>query len=304
MNAARHAVARAEAALAIGRFETAAADAARAIAADASWPDGYAQLARANLGLGRFKEALRAADAGLAVCSDSVWLYRLRALVLAKCGRRKEARAAADEAIRLDPNSAAAHSARSLVLTGYWERKLAIASAERAVELAPDNAGFLAHLGLLLLRKDPKRAEKLLRESLAIEPNDAAVLNNLGVALHRQRRALDAALAYKAAILVDPALGVAKRNAHSTVNRLLYGGSLLITVGVLARSFFQVSTVLMQTAPTGVRIAVPTGSLVVAVALYFAVRRRRRRQLQAKDPQLLEIYARLEADRKAGRLKQ
>ncbi len=58
-------------------------------------------------------------------------------------------------------------------------------------------------------------------------------LNNLGVALEGQSKIKDAALAYKAAVLIDPSLEIAKVNAKNAIHQYVHigGGALLSSCG-------------------------------------------------------------------------
>jgi len=293
--------ARARAALDLGRFEEAAAHAARAIGAEPGLVDGYGLLGQAEIGLTRPESALATAERGVAVAPDSEWLHRIRSIALRQLKRNKKALAAAREAVRLAPDIPQGHYVLAQALSACKRRKEAVAEAERTLELDPTNATYLTLLGDLHLKKDAKRAERYYRESLSHDPRSASTLNNLGVALLRQRRKVEAAEAFKAAVVADPSMKVARKNAHSTLDAMLRGGGVLGLV------------IALQAIVRGVSVRrdprdLWAGAVVAAVTLaaWFAYRRfrssRYRKQLERADPQLLSVYEKLRADKKTGRL--
>jgi tetratricopeptide (TPR) repeat protein len=299
--------ARAEAALELSRWDEAAREAALMIAAGPDDSTGYAMLSRAHLGKQEHEEALKQAEAGLAHDPEREWLHRLRCHALRLQGRLPEALEAADTCVRLLPGAAESHAARGKVLAGLKRRKDAQAAYEKALELDPDDADLHRELGDLYLEKEPAKAEACYRRSLAIDAGDAVTLNNLGAALNRQKRADEAALAFKSAILLDPTLKVAKRNAHATIN------SRLGAVAGLGAGLYALSAVPRLLLKTSVRsldgrnLAVAVVVVLLIAALwawrrYGGGRKANLEKLRARDPQLHAIFVKLDADRREGRL--
>ncbi len=298
-------IGRARAALDVGRLDEAERAARGALAVDPAAEEGHALLARVHLQRGAHDEALRTAEAGIGATPDSEWLHRLRALALSAMGRGDEARAAADEAVRLAPDLAPAHYVRSVVLEAMKALPEARESAERAVELDPEDASYHAQLGDLCLARDPARAERHYRESLALDPERAATLNNLGVALNAQKRTRDAALAFRSAVILDPSLTVAKQNTHASVRKLAGGGTLFaVAIGVTqgARLLERIGRGASESL-RWVALAVVLAGAAATWGIWFWRRTAGIRRLAETDPQLHAIYVRLEADRKAGRLR-
>lgn len=298
-------IGRARAALQVGRLDEAERAARDALAADPSAEDGHALLARVHLARGDHGEALRAAEGGVAATPESEWLQRLRALALNGMGRRNEALAAADEAVRLQPDVAPGHFVRSVILETLKKLPEAREAAERAVELDPEDAGHHAQLGDLWLKQDPARAERHYRESLALDPARADTLNNLGVALNAQKRTRDAALAFRSAVMLDPTLTVAKQNTHSTIRRMTGGGALFVVAVVVTQGARVVERFGRGTSETvrWVALSVVLAGVAATWGIWWWRRTAGIRRLADSDPQLHAIYARLEADRKAGRLR-
>jgi tetratricopeptide (TPR) repeat protein len=296
--------ARARAALDVGRLEEAERAARSALAADPGAEDGHALLARTLVARGDADAAVRAAEAGLGAVPDSEWLHRLRALALYSAGRCGEALPAADEAVRLAPDQAPPHFMRSLILEKLKRIGEARGAAERALELDPDDEGNHAQLGDLWLEKDPVRAERHYRDSLAIDAAQPMTLNNLGVALNRQERTREAALAFRSAVILDPTLKEAKKNAHASIRNLVRGGPVIIAALLVARAarIFGVSSSWRDGVRTAA-IAVGAAGVLVGWGVWLWRRTVGIRRLAETEPQLHAIYTRLEADRKAGGLK-
>ncbi len=292
--------ARAEAALRTRRWEEAKREAAALIAADPAGSTGHGMLSRAHLGCNEFAQARKAAEEGLARTPEREWLHRLRCHALRLEGDLAAALAAADECVRLAPGASESHAVRGKVLAALKHRDDAEEEYQRALQIDPHSADTHRDLGDLFLRKDPRRAEKHYRQALAIEPSDAVALNNFGAALLAQKRRDEAALAFKAAILADPTMQVAKRNAHATLSSRIgqvagMGGA--IYVGVQALRFAPV-----------IDLHYAAMLLVLAVIASLAwrsysqgKRERRLRTLKQTDPQLYELFTRLDEDKRAGR---
>ncbi|HYV65692.1 MAG TPA: tetratricopeptide repeat protein [Myxococcales bacterium] len=295
------AAARAEAALRLARWDEAMRAAAELIAADPDDSTGFAMLSRAHLGKNEFKLAQKAAEDGLARTPNREWLHRLRCHALRLQGRYDDAVAAAEECVRLMPGASESHGARAKALAALGRREEAMAAYDRAIALDPHDALLHRELGDLLLSQAPAEAERHYRAALAINPSDAVTLNNFGASLARQKRPDEAALAFKSAILADPTLRVAKQNAHSTLSSQLgaaagIGGALWIALQAVR---------VAGTVESGIAI----GAMLLAGFAYLVwrlvqkIRRSERLEaLKAKDQQLYEIFTRLEADKKAGRL--
>ena len=294
MSADRVAAARrVQAALELRRFDDATREAKQLLA---RFPDdvrAHGWLAQALLSLDRDDEAERVVTAGLAIAPAEEWFYRLRALGQRKQGQFKEALASLDEALRLAPDLAQAHHLQSLVLSDMRMRSEARAAAERAVALSPETAAYHSALGTLQLDDDPAAAEQHYRAALALDPNSAATVNNLGVALRRQKREREAVLAFKAAVGMDPTLEIARRNTHETMRQMmrvgpLLGGGGLFLVKVLAMSAFR-----PEVGMVALLLLVGVGG--VASWRHFDSKRRLA-DLAEKDPQLYDLFRKLERD--------
>jgi len=229
------------------------------------------------------------------------------ALAHLRAGRAEEALAAADEAVDADPDDARAHYVRSLVLEQLKRIPLAREAAERAAALDPGRPAHHEQLGDLWLDDDPARAERHYRESLRTDswdlrgPKRARVLNDLGVALSAQRRGREAALAFKAAHLLDPSLKEAKQNARASIRNLARGAALLVGVNLLLKGAKtgKHAARLEALAPYKLWFA---GAMVALLAASWGIWLWRRTagmaQLAADEPELYALYRRLEAEGK------
>ena len=295
---------RSEALLALRRWPDAQRLAQEALSADPGSEKGHALLSRALVEQGDYDEALAAAEAGLSANPSSEWLHRLRSLALFWARRYDAALLAADEAIRLLPTLGAGHSLRAMALKGLGRASAARSAAERAVALSPDSAEFRAGLGDTWLDEDPATAERYYRESLAIDPEQPLVLNNLGVALLRQKRRVESALAFKSAVLLDPHRPLPKRNVLVAANPMLIAPRILFVGAGVA---FVAALVLIAFTETrfGNHVAGWGGvwlCIAIEIGLLRLAKRLGRKRLAAIDPQLAAIHRKIEADLRAGRI--
>ena len=139
-------------------------------------------------------------------------LWSLRTL-----GDLDRAEASFQHALRIEPESALIHAGLAeLYATRALYRALtalpeagdlsrATEQADRAVALDPNlSQGYVARATIAAARQDYAEAERILRESLALAPNDALALNRLGDVMISAGR-LDAGLEYyQRALQLDP----------------------------------------------------------------------------------------------------
>lgn len=291
MNVAALHRSRAEAALDLGRALDAVREAGLAIAAEPEQARCYYVLARALHSLARYREALDALRAGLQRAPDDLDLLVLESDILRADRQLEAALCSAQSAARLAPDDPRAHAALGYSYKALAHYDRAISEFRHALHSIPDNAYLLRSLGDTYLdKRSCAEAETHYRAALALEPNDATALNNLGCALLRMGRAQPAAFAFKAAVMLDPTLKVAKQNTHHTLHALM-GGAQLQGLGTPVRQLFE-----------GVIAWVLSSFGVGSWVFCFMRQRQARAQLLAQDPQILDVYLRLQADKKAGRI--
>lgn len=145
-----------------------------------------------------------------------------------------------------------------------------------------------------------KKTERLYRESLQIEPNNALALNNLGCALRRLKQEEKALLAFRSALIVDPTLKVAQENTHSSIRDWVGGVGisstiLFIVLKVLEFKFLLFILLLTQNPILWILF-------IGFIGFFLWQRYKRLAKIKAIDPELLSIFAKLEEDHSAGRL--
>ena len=133
-------------------------------------------------------------------------VHELRGAVLARQGRPDEAKRAYDRALSMDPSSRAALLGLArLARTPADARQVRARVDKRPGGIADDGELVLAQARLSWLAGDRERAERELRQSLALDPSDIA---NFGLLarLYREEHRLDAARAeFDAIAAKDPA---------------------------------------------------------------------------------------------------
>jgi tetratricopeptide (TPR) repeat protein len=290
-------VERAEKAADMRRFDQAKELAGQAIAADPELMDAFQVMARACLGLNQLDLAEEHLRTALTFDPSDRWTLRVLSLVLRLKGKLPEATAMAQECLRIEPDYDEAHMEYGSCLQSAKKYKEAQQAFERAVALSPESVRALELLGdFYLSRKFYPAAEKVYRRALAVKPNSASILNNLGICLENQDKLKEAALAYKSALVLDPNMQAAKENTERSVESILGGGALgltiLIFVGaktiqIIGRTFGRNALV----------IAICVALIILlCVGVWFYnrfLRKKAEEQLSETDPQLLEIYERL-----------
>jgi predicted O-linked N-acetylglucosamine transferase (SPINDLY family) len=122
-----------------------------------------------------------------------------------RAGQHDAARHAYRDIVARSPGHAGAHFMLGVAQAELRNFPAAVESIDRALALAPVQAAAnrLVFANILLDAGLPARAEAQARQVLLESARSASALNVLGVALHRQHRALEAVAAYRAAIATD-----------------------------------------------------------------------------------------------------
>jgi tetratricopeptide (TPR) repeat protein len=215
------------------------------------------QRAKAALDLRRPEEALRQLDRALATSPHDDRLWCLRAQALLQLERPDEALQAARRAAGLDPGEEWSHRLASVALVNLGRNEEAVGEAHESVRLAPNLpivrvqlAQAMATLprlrraaydeALAAVTLDPtepechlvvadtarklgwtRQAEAAYRQVLAMDPGNAAAMNNLAVLRLQQGRTGEALSGFTAAAANDPRMEVARRNVEVTAWKLL-----------------------------------------------------------------------------------
>lgn len=206
-------------------------------------PRPYREWSRALYGAGSHREAAEMATEAIRLAPSTALGFRLRATALSTLARSgppdkeevsRDAVAAAREAVRLAPTDANGYIglAQALPLVGALGE--ADAAVHEAIRLAPERASTWVAASLVALSAlDWAAAVDTSRRALAIEPDNHAALNNLGVALRAsgQRREGNQVLARAAQ--VDPEAPVPPRPGSRAGLNIARGAVLVLLLPLL-----------------------------------------------------------------------
>ncbi len=206
----------------LGRLDEALAACRRALELDASFADGYNNLANVLLDKQLHAET---ADALRRLLSYRPALTEQRlmlARVLILDGRPAEAVEALEALLRLAPGSADAHVNLGVALRKLGRNDEAIATYRRGLELAPGNAALLSNLGSALDQQGRSvEAVDCYRQAIDHQPGFVDAHVNLSVSLRDLNRLDEAAAAAREAIRLKPDSAEAHTNLGHA--RLLQG---------------------------------------------------------------------------------
>jgi tetratricopeptide (TPR) repeat protein len=195
----------------------------------------------AHLNLNEYQAALDYANRAIAASPEQEWGHRLRSKALMSFpggggGRSAcldEALSSAREAVRLAPREMLA---LSVLVQAQLARDLpnqARQTAELLLEVAPDAA--LAHeaMGQVCIKQRKwKELETHCRNALRINPESYVAMNNLGLALLKSHRRVQAIGCFFRAASLNPANTTARTNLNSSVRALLAIPIVMLLPGV------------------------------------------------------------------------
>jgi tetratricopeptide (TPR) repeat protein len=241
---------------------------------------------------------------------------------LLNSGKAEEALAAIDEALRLDPTLGPRYRLRARCLAKLGRKKEAAAAAARACELSPeDPLAYDTVADLAFQARRYAEAERAWRTALRLDPTSALRLNNYGAALDRQGRREEARDAYRRAIRMDPSLDISKRNLHTSVRTALGKGTLVVGGGAAvagfkllgigaANSCAHVFTQASSSSDLSSFVPALIVILIVIFVIWLARRgwiahraREREADLEARDPELMQLYRQIDRDLADGRIR-
>ncbi|MCI0498800.1 MAG: tetratricopeptide repeat protein [Planctomycetales bacterium] len=119
-------------------------------------------------------------------------------------GKLDEAAACYRSAAKNDPSLVKAFFNLGVVEEKRGQPLLAIDAYESALAAEPGHFRAIVRLGALHRQDNPARAEKYLKQALAIDPRYASVQNSLGILCANQERYEEAVRYYDEAIRLDP----------------------------------------------------------------------------------------------------
>ncbi len=205
--------------LELSRPAEAAVALSRAVASDPTNVVAHASLALAELNQHHDSRARSSAERALSLDGEYEWAHRILSVALLRLKDRAGARREALAAIKLAPDEFRGYTVLADALLVCKDLAGAREAAERAVALAPEEP--TAHVSLayvyLELGQWPE-SEAAAREALELDPNDASALNNLAVAILRQRHRRAEAVS-----IFEAAARVSSRNSTVRGNILMLG---------------------------------------------------------------------------------
>lgn len=218
-----------------GRFDEARSLLREALARDNEDAGLWCLLSLALIRLEEPQEATSAAGRAAALEPEEEWPHRLASIALANQKRPDQAVAAAREAVRRGPALWQTHAQLALALHEVREagaRDEAWYTGSHAVTLAPEEAETHFVMGVVAQdRGQLAVAERAYRQALALEPANAAAMNNLALVELRRGRVHQAAEGFTSSLRADPGLGVARANVEAVGWRLLTFGYYIAFVG-------------------------------------------------------------------------
>jgi Flp pilus assembly protein TadD len=163
--------------------------------------------ARLTLEEGDTEKALSQLQEVARQAPNSAAVHQYLGIALARQKNLPEAISALKKAQTLAPNSSDIRSNLAQVYLAQGSFSLAIKEGETAIEFNPKNVSALRALAdAYLLAGDAKRAQELLREVIALLPDDPIVHHRLGVVSRAQHRDTDAMAHFEQALEKNPKL--------------------------------------------------------------------------------------------------
>lgn len=185
----------------------------KAVDADSSYADAWAQSGFCNEKLGKHSEALEASKkaVNLRPSAESYFNIGLASFYL------KQYRDAADayrQSIKLDPyNAFDAYYALGLVYRDWGKPDEEIQAYKQAIRLKPDYTSAYERLGACYMRaKKYAEAVEAFRQLTVLKPGDASAANNLGEAYVQLNKMNEAVESFRQSIRLKPDFGKAYYN--------------------------------------------------------------------------------------------
>lgn len=188
----------------------------RAIALQPGSAAAFFNLGVVYAGLGKLGDAADSLRQALVLEPDYPEAHYNLGIVLDGLGRPAEARPALEAALRSHPDSPEIHRQLGLVHRALADWPRSLAAFERALEIEPRHPAALAGLAGTYARQEQwDQAEPILRQAIEAAgdgPESARMHFDLGILLSRTDRKLEAIVAYRNALAVDPGLAEASNN--------------------------------------------------------------------------------------------
>lgn len=232
-------LARAEGLAELGRWEAAAGEAARVLAAEPGSVEAMCLLARCHSRAGRHMDAVAVARTAAAIAPGDDDVLRVLATFAAGAGHLDEALRAAGDAVRIDPQQWVNQLVMASTLIDADRHRDALGHAVHAVRLAPHEAVAHNMLGIAYAGSgDKKQARVAYHEALRLDPQNSDARNNLAVLDLAASRLGRAAAGIAAGLRDAPQETVLRENldvvgealVHRLLNAMLLSGFLVVVM--------------------------------------------------------------------------
>lgn len=255
---------------------------------------------------GRYSEALELAEPGCRALHLELLLARANAL--AELDDLEMALWAYVETLSVaenQPETAATALVIAKTLSAVGEKELASVWAHKAVVLDSSVAEAVTLLGSLLLGSDPVLAERRLRHSLRLDPEQPAALHDLGVALFRQNRLDEAMLVLKVASRLSPRFVAVKTLLSAVLMKQRQGSPsmkalLMVTVVSSALQIWACQQYIQNKHFNWPLFVIGVVAVVLAHILSNIEQRHQTSALIRADPELGELLAQLKSANRRG----
>jgi tetratricopeptide (TPR) repeat protein len=282
-------LAEADALLRVKRFDAAAERAKEASLLAPLDPRPFCAWSRALHGAGQLGEAVEKAEEAIRLAPHDAIGFRLRSSALSTLAREgarsdrkrigREAVRSAREAVQLAPSDPNSHIALAQALPLIGDNQEANIAVQEAIRLAPNSAVTWVAASLVALgARNWNMAIDASRRALAIDPDNYAALNNLGVALRASGKRVEGSEALAQAARSQPDSKTARSNlSRAGLNVIRVAIMiLLIPIGLFAHLgfalyfvFAMVSNVVISRSP---KLALRLERWGAPIALFIAKR--------------------------------
>lgn len=198
-----------------GQWDRLLATASEWLADDPENAGAHLRMAEALINLDRYAEAERHLSHALARFPENATAHRWMSMVQFDLKNFRAADKAIHDAIALDPEDAESLYHLAWMCHQHHDLKNALKWAMRARELAPESSHVLNLCAMCTGQASQDSA--LLEDALALDPENAFAINNLGVDHLNASDYVKAEECFRNALTLQPTLKVARQNLFITI---------------------------------------------------------------------------------------
>lgn len=238
-----------------GRLEEATEELQRALALQPNYDEALSQLGSVLARLGRLDEAVAEFRKAIALRPNFAGHYYSMGVSLLLAARYGDAAAAFERVVQLQPNNTSAYNNLGIAYRRIDRTEEAVANWRKAIAISPSAQPY-SNIGAVLHEKgDYAGAIDAYRKAIDLRPNSHITHRNLGDALLRLGRKMEARDAHRRAVaLAEADLGVNPRDAVNLAQLSVYLAKLGDDRGAMIR--LQQA---QQLAPNDVEVQVRAG---------------------------------------------